>query len=82
MAIARTKEPDPIGEPAPAGLADAARAFEQDWGDRSEFLRNSPITAFLKAHEIAGTPNELTITGVADVKVTLGDLRAFARTLE
>ena len=60
----------------------AAAAFDEDWEARNRFLQNSPITAFLDAHEIAGTPNEMTITGVADVKVTLGDLRALVRNLK
>ncbi len=58
MAVTRTRPSEEASEPV-AGLSDAARALEQDWGNRSEFLRNSPITAFLKAHEVAGTPNEL-----------------------
>lgn len=59
----------------------AARAFHDDWEAKNRFFENSPIAAFLTRHEEAGSPNELTITGVADVKVTLGDLRALVRLL-
>lgn len=65
-----------------AAVADAAAAFDEDWEQRNRFLANSPITAFLEAHEIAGSPNELTITGVADIRVSLGDLRALVRNLK
>lgn len=67
--------------PDPA-LTEAAGAFEVDWNRRQAALESSPIMAFLEKHEIAGSPNELIITGVADVKVTLGDLRAFVRALK
>lgn len=59
----------------------AAQAFSDDWEAKNRFFENSSIAAFLEAHEEAGSPNELTITGVADVKVTLGDLRALVRVL-
>lgn len=63
----------------PGNLTQAALAFEQDWARRNQELESNPIMAFLEKHEIAGTPNEQTITGVADVKVTLGDLRSLVR---
>lgn len=71
-----------VREPPAVGEAEAAAALDRDWQAKQQLLQNSPIIAFLKAHEVAGTPNEITITGVADVKVTLGDLRAFVRAVE
>lgn len=59
----------------------AAHAFHEDWEAKNRFFENSAISAFLALHEEAGSPNELTITGLADVKVTLGDLRALVRLL-
>lgn len=77
----RRTQPEP-SQDSPLHPSKAADAFEADWDQRSEAIQSSPITRFLEAHEIAGSPNEMTITGVADVKVTLGDLRAFVRALK
>lgn len=37
------------------------------------------IKEFLDRHEEAGSPNELTVTGLGECKVNLGDLRALVR---
>ena len=63
------------------GLEAAAQAFAEADREREIEIESSPITAFLDRHEQAGSPNELTITGLGDVKVTLGDLRRFVRIL-
>jgi hypothetical protein len=65
-----------------AATEEAARAFEADWRQREEFLKNSPITRYLHAHDIAGSPGELTIMGVAGIRVTLNDLKALVRALK
>ncbi len=65
-----------------AATREAAAAFDKDWEERQDIIRNSPILAFLKAHELAGSPNELTICGYSGIKIMLGDLRALMRILE
>lgn len=76
-------EPEKTASPSEvAATHEAAAAFDKDWDERADIIKNSPITAFLKAHELAGSPNELTITGVANVRVSLGDLRQLMRALE
>lgn len=72
----------PATPPTDPALADAAKAFDDDWAKREEFLKNSPITAFLEGHEVAGSPNSIVITGLGACLVTLGDLRALVRALK
>jgi hypothetical protein len=45
------------------------------------FIPNS-ILDFLEGHEVSGTPNEFTITGLGEIHVKLGDLRALVRALK
>ena len=74
---------DPETSPtAHLGLEEARAAFAQEDANRARILETSPVMAFLDRHEDAGSPNELTITGVADVKVTLGDLRKLVKALK
>lgn len=78
------RNPDPRLEPSPTadvGLAEARAAFEAQDAERAAELESNPIMHFLDRHEVAGSPNELTVTGVADVRVTLGDLRRFVRAI-
>ena len=77
--------PDSSPSPSPTadvGLAEARVAFAEEDRRRADMLEHSPVMLFLDRHEEAGSPNELTITGVADVKLTLGDLRRFVRALK
>lgn len=62
-------------------LADAAKAFDEDWKARDTLLANSPVMALLEAHDDAGTPHEQVIMGVRGITVTLGDLRKFIKAL-
>lgn len=62
------------GPPDAATLA-AASAFEKDWAAHRQRIENSPILAFLRAHEVALTPDEHTICGYSGIKITLGDLK-------
>jgi hypothetical protein len=76
-----SRQDDYVSPTAGVGLDDAAKAMDRDWAKRDDILDASPVTLFLKEHEIAGSPNELIVTGVAGVKVSLGDLRALVRAL-
>lgn len=78
----RTIPEDEESPTAQVGLDDARRAFAQADEERARQLESNPVMLFLDRHEEAGSPNELTICGVADVKVTLGDLRRLVRTLK
>ena len=64
------------------GLAEAARAFEQEDHHRATIIESSPVMAFLDYHDQAGTPGTQVITGVGDVKVTLADLKNLIRALK
>jgi hypothetical protein len=77
-----SRQDDYVSPTADVGLDDAARAMDRDWAARDDILDASPVSLFLKEHEIAGSPNELIITGVAGIKVSLGDLRALVRALK
>ena len=78
-------KPEPeILPPSPTahiGLEETKAAFLQQDHRRETELAANPVIQFLDRHEEAGSPNELTISGVADIKVTLGDLRRLVRTL-
>lgn len=74
-----TSKRSDLPKDAAPGMTEAASAFEADWSRRQSEIENNPVLAFLDRHELAGSPNELTICGVADVKLTLGDLRMLVR---
>jgi hypothetical protein len=76
------QEVAPSYTPPDAATREAAAAFERDWAERQEVIQSSPILLFLKAHEIAGSPNELTICGYSGIRISLGDLRALVRAME
>ncbi len=54
---------------------EAAAAFEKDWAAHRQRIEDSPIMAFVRAHEVALTPDEHTICGYSGIKITLGDLK-------
>jgi len=68
----RTRPADPTLE----------KAFEDDWNEREAFIRNSPLTYFVELHDKAQTPDTHVVTGLADCRITLGDIRALLERLK
>ena len=75
---AKRTQPEP-SESSPLHPSRAVEAFEREWNQREALLASNPVFAFLEGHEIAGSPNELVVTGYGDVKINLGDLRRLVR---